>query len=422
MSTIYANGRGLQGVIDSECVDGDTLDIGSHDYAGPVRTSKRLAIVGTGTIEGGSKVLELAGNGSSAAGIRIRGARGGSDTKKDNVSNLSITGDDVSLADLLIEDSDGYGLRAYEAQRVTAVRCSILGAAQCFKADRSGGHTLTDVTASADRMLIDDGTLAVTGGNAFVFYQTGGHGTSTLLRPVILHARAKTHSDVGWAYDGSAFEWYGYCDAVEITDWSAMDCVNVLETGTSDPDEIGYGWILRNGDAYGNPDGHGEDATSCQGLYVRAGEGMLVEGNRFHGLDDFVLQLAGGGSYEGAMAGNRFVGNLIELKPGTSASDYRQHSAYIIGGAVADDYREAFVEVDRNVITFDPDNTPAVAVLSGTGNTNDLAEWQGWTGWSSADTWGAPAPIPPEPVDDLQAQLDDANARLEQIHSLSAPQ
>ena len=421
MSTIYAKGRPLQGVIDSECVDGDTLDIGADDYAGPVRTSKRLAIVGTGAIEGGSKVLELAGAGSSAAGIAIRGARGGTPEKHDNVANLSITADDVSLADLTIEDSDGYGIRSYQSDRLTANRVAILGAAQCWKADRSGGHTLIDCTAAADRMLIDDGTLAVTGGNAFVFYETAGHGKCTLLRPVILRARAVTTSDVGWNEDGSAFEWYGACDPVDVLDWYAADSVNILETGTSDPDNVGRDWVIRNGDAHGNPQGHGEEGTSCQGLYVRAGHGMLVEGNRFHGLDDFVLQITSGGSYEGAMAGNRFVGNTIELKPGPSESDYRQHSAYIIGGAVADTYHEAFVEVDGNTIVFDPDNTPAVAVLSGTGNTSDLDQWREWTGYGAHDVWGPDAVPPPDPDGDVQAQLDAALAKLAEIHTISTP-
>jgi hypothetical protein len=419
MATIQANGRPLQGVIDSECNAGDTLDIGASVYAGPVRVTKQLALVGTGVIEGGSKVLEIAADGSSASGITIQGARGGTEEKHDNVANLSITADDVSLADLAILDSDGYGVRSYQSDRLTMVRTGILGAAQCWKADRSGGHMLTDVTAFADRMLIDDGTLAVTGGNAFVFYETAGHGNCTLLRCIVTRARAQTHSDVGWDEDGSAFEWYGACDPVEIIEWQASDSVNILETGTSDPGSVGVGWVIRDGIAHGNPDGHGEVGTSCQGLYVRAGRDMIVSGNRFVGLDDFVLQITSGGSYEGAMAGNRFIGNTIELKPGASESDYRQHSAYIIGGAVADSYHEAFTEVDGNRVIFDPANTPAVAVLSGTGDTSDLAQWREWTGYGAADEWGPEVQEPD--CEDLQAQLDDAIARLADIHRISAP-
>jgi hypothetical protein len=431
MATIKANGRPLQGVIDSECNSGDTLDIGSATYAGPVKAGKQLHIVGTGAIEGGSKVLELQVDGSSAAGFTIRGART-DDPKKDNCSGLSLaTAHDVHLADLVIEDNEGYGVRAYESDRVTAERLWIEGAAQCFKADKSGGHTLTDVTMSADRMLIDDGTLAVTGGNAFVVYKSKGHGTITLIRPVILKARARTNSDVGWNWDGSAFEWYGACDAAIIEDWKASDSVNILETGTSTPTEVGTGWVLRNGDAYGNAAGHGEEETSCQGLYVRAGNGMLVEGNRFHSLDDFVLQITSGGSYEGAMAGNRFIGNWIGLKPGTSESDYRQHSAYIIGGAVADTYHDAFTEVDGNTVVFDPENTPAIAVLSGTGNTNDLAQWREWTGYGATDEWVSEGDVDPVPVPDCEelemaltavtAERDQALAELAQIHTISAP-
>jgi hypothetical protein len=141
-----------------------------------------------------------------------------------------------------------------------------------------------------------------------------------------------------------------------------------------------------------------------------------------------VLQITSGGSYEGAMAGNRFIGNTIELKPGASESDYRQHSAYIIGGAVADTYHEAFTEVDGNRVIFDPENTPAVAVLSGTGDTSDLAQWREWTGYGATDTWG-PATEPPEnPCEELEtaladvtAERDQALAELAQIHAISAP-
>jgi hypothetical protein len=308
MSVIQVAGTSLQAAHD-KAEPGDTLAPAAGTYAG-LKITKPLTIEGGGglLIDGPGNTVEFT---PTAAGCTLRGATVRGSTGQNN-ANLLVRAPDIVLEDLTITDALCFGIRQYQADRLTMRRIFIAQVAAGIEVHRCGaGSFAEDVTVNdVNRMVID--SASGNGGDAWQFFASTG--PYHLLRPKVARARAKTVASWGW--DGGGFQGYGPCGPVLIEDWEVRDSVNVCEVGT-DPSMGGVptGWIFRNGDAYGVsepvPPTH---EKACVGWLLRANVNFLIEGNRLHGLDWWTFNLASGGTYGGLTSGNVIRDNDVWIK------------------------------------------------------------------------------------------------------------
>ena len=341
---------------------------GTSDEPIVIRAASGRPVI-DGALDGRVDVIKVNGaHDIRIEGLEVTGAQGGNYTgagiRTENGASR------IVIVDNVIRENRSYGINSHSSTNVTIRGNDIHHNAQGVQVTgRGDGTRILDNDIHDNVYMIrntpkSENAHDDTGAVGIGFVKSTGAVLATGNR--IWGNRAASY-DYEW--DGAAFEIYGASN-VTMSDNTAWDNENVLETGTDSSSPQCTGNVFARNIAYG-----ATTAGRSWGMFLRCAADMVVAHNTFHDLDGFAFAIgADSANFSGSIGGLRIVNNIITLN-GTGAK------VFGLTTALPDS-----VEIDHNLAR----TSGVYATLADGRRTSDPATFSEWTGYQRHQDLSSP--------------------------------